>query len=94
MDKVQEIETADVKIDNDLQIFVHKCAEISWFLNVQDPPMGVIYELAPGLPIDKDLRQSFTLYSRASNVVDYVVWPAVLLYENGAIITKGVIQGK
>ncbi|KAJ8297556.1 hypothetical protein KUTeg_024087 [Tegillarca granosa] len=68
--------------------------KLSWLMNVQDPPMSILSYLDPGSPISKELRQYFTLYNTSSEVVDHVVWPAVLLQENGAIISKGVIQGK
>lgn len=40
-------------------------------------------------PFDTEL---FRFYTRSGDLYDFVVWPALLLHENGPIVTKGIAQ--
>ncbi|XP_062586472.1 uncharacterized protein LOC134248061 isoform X1 [Saccostrea cucullata] len=78
-------------IDNlgdELKHYVHRCSELCWLMNIQDPPLVLHFNAAAGEPFDKML---FSHYTRSGTVVDYVVWPAVM-YENGTVYRKGVLQ--
>ena len=57
---------------------------------VHTPPMK-IHTSYPGDAFDTRLYNQYTL---KGPYVDYIVWPALLLYEHGPVICKGVAQGK
>jgi hypothetical protein len=37
-------------------------------------------------------RSMFRLFTRNGERLDYMVWPALLLHENGPLVQKGVVQ--
>ncbi|MDP0563015.1 MAG: hypothetical protein QS721_12105 [Candidatus Endonucleobacter sp. (ex Gigantidas childressi)] len=54
----------------------------------QEPPMHIKFP-AIGEKLDTEITKTFT---QSGNVIEYPVWPAVYLEENGALISKGVAQ--
>jgi hypothetical protein len=40
------------------------------------------------------MLQSFRHFTKFGIQLDYVVWPALLLYEGGPLVVKGVVQMK
>lgn len=58
---------------------------------VQDPPVVLDFTCKPGDPFNKDL---FTPFTSSGDIVDYLVWPVTYLSEGGAIMSKGIAQGK
>lgn len=70
--------------------YADRCAELSWLMNVQDPPLVLNFAAVSGEPVDK---KKFTVYTKNGSVVDFIVWPAVM-YENETIFRKGVLQAK
>jgi hypothetical protein len=36
----------------------------------------------------------FSVYTKRGSVVEFVIWPALILNKNGPILSKGVVQGK
>ncbi|XP_053400218.1 uncharacterized protein LOC123559198 isoform X2 [Mercenaria mercenaria] len=84
--------TFGIEYINNLKPFVVKCLRIGWMMVTQTPPM-VLHEC----PIDADSKfdnNVYKVFTRSGPLVDYVVWPALLLHENGPIIAKGVAEGK
>ncbi|CAC5390525.1 unnamed protein product [Mytilus coruscus] len=69
--------------------FTRKCAELCWFMCVNEPPLVLEYENIEGNPID---RSKFNLYDRNGSVAEYLVWPALLLHKHGPILAKGAVQ--
>ena len=69
--------------------FTSKCAELCWFMCIQDPPLAMEYENLEGKPVD---RSKFNLYDRNGTITEFVVWPTLLLHKNGPILAKGVVQ--
>ncbi|XP_062586427.1 uncharacterized protein LOC134248029 [Saccostrea cucullata] len=69
--------------------FVDTCVELCWMMHVQDPPM--VLEFGSSEIVDKNM---FRFFTRTGDIVDFVVWPAVLLHENGPLVQKGVVQPK
>lgn len=67
--------------------FVDKCVELCWMMQIQDPPMSL--DFGSSKTVDQHM---FRLFTRSGNVVDFVVWPALLLHENGPLVQKGVVQ--
>jgi hypothetical protein len=58
---------------------------------VKEPPMVLVHDQMEGQPIDHNL---FSLYTKRGSVVEFVIWPALILNKNGPILSKGVVQGK
>ncbi|XP_033743515.1 uncharacterized protein LOC117329605 [Pecten maximus] len=69
--------------------FYKECAKITWFMSVQTPPLTLAPKPAKDSPIQTDL---YLQYTQSGSKVDYVVWPACLLHENGPLLAKGVVQ--
>ncbi|KAL5012018.1 hypothetical protein ScPMuIL_010569 [Solemya velum] len=70
--------------------FIKKCVELCWLMGIQDPPLCLVFECPAGSRFNKDL---FRAYTKGGKHVDYPVWPAMLLKENGSVLAKGVAQG-
>lgn len=45
---------------------------------------------ARGKPFDKDV---YRYYTKSGNYINFIIWPALLLYKNGPVLVKGVAQG-
>ncbi|VDI48720.1 Hypothetical predicted protein [Mytilus galloprovincialis] len=73
------------------EIFVNKCSLLCLFMVVQDPPVVLDFSCQPGDPFNKDM---FTPFTSSGEVVDYLVWPLMYLNQGGAIMSKGIAQGK
>ena len=58
---------------------------------VKEPPMVLVHDQMEGQPIDHNL---FSLYTKRGSVVEFVIWPALILNKNGPILSTGVVQGK
>ena len=47
------------------------------------------------IPNDKTFNTDvYKYYLSTGKILDYVVWPAMYLYEGGPLIMKGVAEGK
>ncbi|KAK3580457.1 hypothetical protein CHS0354_035499, partial [Potamilus streckersoni] len=84
-----------------LSDYTGKCVTICCNMCAKDPPMYLDFgdwkqtdqfgdEKPANMPFDK---LKFVTYTKSGDYVDYVVWPAVYLYENGPLMRKGVAQG-
>lgn len=58
---------------------------------IKEPPMVLVHDQMEGQPIDHNL---FSVYTKRGSVVEFVIWPALILNKNGPILSKGVVQGK
>jgi hypothetical protein len=58
---------------------------------IKEPPMVLVHDQMEGQPIDHSL---FSVYTKRGSVVEFVIWPALILNKNGPILSKGVVQGK
>lgn len=68
--------------------YVDRCVELCWRMHIQDPPMILDFSSSSEI-VDKAM---FRLFTRSGEYVDFVVWPALLLHENGPLVQKGVVQ--
>lgn len=59
-------------------------------MRVQDPPVSLSWSVPDDNSFNSDIYRAYT--KRGSHV-EYVVWPAMYLYEGGPILMKGVAQG-
>lgn len=73
-----------------LEHYVDKVVELVWLMVVQDPPMSICWQ-KEGEQMDK---KTYKYYEKRGEVVRLTVWPAVLLYENGPLVSKGFIWPK
>jgi hypothetical protein len=69
--------------------YLHKCVEVTWFLNVQDPSMGLLWPNTNESEISLNCFRHFTKFG---NKLEHEVWPALLLHDHGPVIVKGVAQ--
>ncbi|XP_061184359.1 uncharacterized protein LOC133192359 [Saccostrea echinata] len=88
--KLKEIIDWDVyKMDN-LNIYIDACIECLWLMCVQDPPMHIV-SLNKG---DTYNPACFNMFMTKGKEVEYTVWPAVFLYKDGPLISKGYVKVK
>ncbi|XP_060565712.1 uncharacterized protein LOC132724767 [Ruditapes philippinarum] len=69
-----------------MKAYIQECLKLSWFMVIQDPPMTMILE-----PASNDYRY-FKEYKNRGKFLGYIVWPALLLQEEGELICKGTAE--
>ncbi|XP_060602788.1 uncharacterized protein LOC132755870 [Ruditapes philippinarum] len=74
----------------ELKPFIKKCIFLGWMMVVQSPPM-CLTTCEEGERFDKN---KFKEYTKSGPTVDFVVWPALYLHENGPLIGKGVAEAR
>ena len=78
-----------VKHSRPLEIFVANSVEITWWMCVQNPPVHLQTEKLG--PVNHDFYKPYT---KSGKVVDYFIWPPILLHDNGPLLSKGIVQAK
>ncbi|KAL3878841.1 hypothetical protein ACJMK2_031169 [Sinanodonta woodiana] len=73
-----------------LVTYALNCVDIVWFMCVQDPPISMSW-VHEGDIFD---TSKYRAYTKNGTIVDFCVWPLVLLADSGPILTKGIAQGK
>ncbi|XP_053389832.1 filamin A-interacting protein 1-like isoform X2 [Mercenaria mercenaria] len=76
----------------ELKPYILKCLYLGWMMVVQSPPL-VLHEF----PTEKEIKfdkNMYKEYTASGPLVSYVVWPALLLEENGPVVCKGVAEGQ
>lgn len=71
--------------DPKLLAYVDKCVELTWYMRIQDPPMH-LHCLHEKETISKT---EFAFHGRKGKTTLVCVWPALLLFEGGHLVTKG-----
>ncbi|XP_052792502.1 putative leucine-rich repeat-containing protein DDB_G0290503 isoform X2 [Mya arenaria] len=74
-----------------LEPFIQKCLFLCWMMVVQSPPMVFDKNTEEGTRFESALYKQYT---KSGDVFEYVVWPALLLHEDGPVLCKGVAQPK
>ena len=74
-----------------VKTFLEQSLEICWLMCIQDPPVVLMFSGKQGTNFDGQL---FTTYTTEGRKVKFIVWPSILLYNDGPILRKGVAQGK
>lgn len=69
--------------------FAEGCVKVTWCMAVQSPPMHIVCNGSPGSELDRNL---FSEYTQQGEKLDFIVWPAVLIENGGALLSKGVAQ--
>lgn len=67
--------------------FVHESVSICWHMLLQDPPL--VFHLDEVKVFDSSKYKAYTV---TGTRIDFVVWPPLLLYKKGSILTKGIAQ--
>ncbi|XP_021364058.1 uncharacterized protein LOC110457213 [Mizuhopecten yessoensis] len=88
-DRQAKVKIPEGKRGNAMIEFYKECAAITWYMNVQTPRLYLAPKPTTGTPVQTDL---YSLYTQSGEKVDYVVWPACLLHENGPLLAKGILQ--
>lgn len=71
--------------------FIHKGAELLWYMCIHDPPMYISWpEYNDTFDTNKYI---FYKQKDKGRKVKVPVWPAVYLQEKGQLITKGFAKG-
>lgn len=73
------------KQDEKLRPYVDACMEICWYGAVNDPKLHLNFS-------PEKNRGDFRDYTQTGKYFDFLVWPALLLNENGPVLYKGVVQ--
>ncbi|MDP0562836.1 MAG: hypothetical protein QS721_11145 [Candidatus Endonucleobacter sp. (ex Gigantidas childressi)] len=77
--------------DRSAKKFSYKVFELITFMMMHNPPCELLFS-KHGDEYDKDVHRHFT--KSGTNIIDYPVWPALIICKGGACINKGVIQPK
>ncbi|KAL3879741.1 hypothetical protein ACJMK2_032027 [Sinanodonta woodiana] len=70
-----------------VQNYCKLCIELTWLMCIQAPPIKLEF-----IPDNKAISKHFRHYTRSGDKVEFVVWPALFLHDNGPVLSKGVIQ--
>ena len=65
-----------------------KCVEVCWPMVLHDPPVHMDQTVKPGVKIDGN---RFRLYGGKGDILEYLVWPC-LLVQGGGLIARGVAK--
>ncbi|XP_061183570.1 uncharacterized protein LOC133191854 [Saccostrea echinata] len=71
--------------------YVERCIQLCWMMAIQDPPMHLDFGPSANSEADKNV---YRMYTKQGDKVDFVVWPAVFLHNQGPLVQKGVLQPK
>ncbi|XP_053398962.1 uncharacterized protein LOC123556765 [Mercenaria mercenaria] len=72
--------------------YIAKCVNICWSMCRQEPTVKIDFPEEQGdMHFDTGVYKAYT---KSGRLIDYIVWPAVYLHENGPLLCKGVAQGK
>ncbi|KAH3842740.1 hypothetical protein DPMN_116244, partial [Dreissena polymorpha] len=70
--------------------YVEECVKLCWLMNAQDPPVVFAKAKAENTQLNYDLYKPYT---QSGETMKFLVWPALLLHEEGSVLAKGVAQG-
>ncbi|XP_060078873.1 uncharacterized protein LOC132558343 [Ylistrum balloti] len=73
----------------DMSLYVDKCLEVSWLACIQDPPLEIFSDFPLYSKVDLNIAR---IYTKSGEYVEYVIWPALLLSNDGALLSKAVVQ--
>ncbi|KAJ8297824.1 hypothetical protein KUTeg_024355 [Tegillarca granosa] len=77
----------DISSKQPFKEFLSKCVSLSWYMNIQDPPVEM--ELKQ---VNKLNTEHYRAYTKSGQIIDFVVWPALMLHSEGPLMYKGVAQ--
>ncbi|KAL3879284.1 hypothetical protein ACJMK2_031586 [Sinanodonta woodiana] len=71
--------------------YIDACVELCWLMVIHDPPVVIETPASKDSAFDTN---TYRAYTTTGSKIDFVVWPALRLHQGGALLTKGVAQGK
>ena len=75
-----------------LKPYTDETLDICLLMCIQDPPVYIASSSeSTGSPFDTNKYKAYTSLGKQ---IEYVVWPPLYLHEDGAMLSKGVAQGK
>lgn len=77
---------ADFLDTPELETFIKDCLKLCWLMVIQDPPMSLLFRSVGNATME------FKVYKHNGNIPAFIVWPAVLFEEKGAILKEGVAE--
>ena len=77
--------------DENIKEYIMECARVCAYFVVQEPK--VVFGSLPNRESKFDAA-AYKSYTKKGSHVDFVVWPALYMYEKGGMLNYGVMQGK
>nr|XP_022325636.1 trichohyalin-like isoform X3 [Crassostrea virginica] len=71
--------------------YARQCASLCWRMRIREPPVFIRFEFRQGTSFNSDVLRKFT---KTGGYLEFLVWPALYLHENGPLLAKGVAQPK
>ena len=68
---------------------MHQCVYLTWLMAVQDPPVEIEPVPEAGTHFDQNVYRQYT---KTGTKIAFVVWPALRLCKDGALLCKGVAE--
>lgn len=75
------------EVNTALKNYEDRCLECCWYACIQTPPLHLCTDFTL---FDDDCHRG---YQTPGDLVDYVVWPAIYIERNGALLSKAVVEG-
>ncbi|KAL3878215.1 hypothetical protein ACJMK2_030583 [Sinanodonta woodiana] len=75
--------------EKELKSYLIECFQLCWLMAIQDPPLVLGKEAKYG---DAFNLEFYDPYTRNGNLIQFVVWPPLLLYKGGPVLSKGVAR--
>ncbi|XP_033743437.1 uncharacterized protein LOC117329550 [Pecten maximus] len=69
--------------------YAEECLKLCWLCAIQDPSIEFMYSVKEGEVIDS---KYFRKYDRSGDIVEYLLWPAMLLHKEGPVLSRGIVQ--
>ena len=80
----------DLSPRDGINSLVKKTIELVWMMKIQDTPMVMFWARQN----DKFDRNKFSEYTRRGDIIEYAIWPGILLHKDGPLVSKGIVQCK
>lgn len=74
------------EVNTALRNYEDRCLECCWYACIQNPPLHLFTDFSL---FDENCHRG---YQTPGDLVDYVVWPAIYIERNGALLSKAVVE--
>ena len=75
-------------LSDGVRLYLQKVVELTYLMCIQEPPM-ILEWVRLGDSLDPE---KFKPYTEAGSKIVGTIWPAVLLYENGQVMSRGIVD--
>ncbi|KAK3602855.1 hypothetical protein CHS0354_026415 [Potamilus streckersoni] len=75
--------------------YAEKSMEVCWWMCILEPPIAMewVPDRLQGQPFQPFNRDLYSPFTKTGSHLEYTVWPVLLLYKHGPVLSKGVAQG-